>query len=157
MTDNVISLKEWKAQHRPEQRRVPVYCVVPDPTAAIDLSWSRSWSWLGGLSWSNSRPEFISAQTRVDRRSGLGLGSTLSCCCPDAFDQINSSAISIGYRLAARERSGCLWLTCGASGGLGLARQASTRDHQHTRPSMLMANRRESEWAHPRKWPTRGH
>ena len=37
MTDNVISLKEWKAQHQPEQRRVPVYCVVPDPNGGYRL------------------------------------------------------------------------------------------------------------------------
>ena len=36
MTDNVISLAEWKAKHRAKhRRRVPVYHVVPDPTQPL--------------------------------------------------------------------------------------------------------------------------
>jgi len=37
MTDNVISIKEWKAKHRPERRKVPVYHVVSDPNGGYRL------------------------------------------------------------------------------------------------------------------------
>ena len=37
MTDNVISLAEWIAKHRPERRKVPVYCPVPDPNGGYRL------------------------------------------------------------------------------------------------------------------------
>ena len=44
MTDKVISIAEWKAQHRP-QRRVPVYHVVPDPDGGYRLELAEWLEW----------------------------------------------------------------------------------------------------------------
>ena len=37
MTDNVVSIAEWKSKHRPERRKVPVYHVVSAPNGGYRL------------------------------------------------------------------------------------------------------------------------
>jgi len=58
MTDNVISLKEWKAEHRHKRRRVPVYTPVPDPNGGYRLELVEELEWVEWL-------ELVELEARV--------------------------------------------------------------------------------------------